>query len=565
MNSSRSVPILALALVHCACGDARENAPSTPDSNDEPAASGPPWFEDHTRASGIDFVHDPGPERFDFPEIVGSGLALFDYDSDGFLDLYAIQSGDLRDPQGESSRNRLYKGDGAGHFSEVTDASGSGDRGYGMGCAVADYDADGDEDLYITNVGRNTLLRNEGDGRFVDVTDEAGVGSTAWGLASVFFDADGDGDLDLFVVNYVGWSVETELVCQSQYGDRTYCEPINYKAPAPDVLYVNQGDGTFLDRTKEFGLDAAFGNGMGVAAGDFDGDGRADLYVANDGTTNQLWLNRGERFEESSLLAGCAVNADGHAEASMGVSAVDVDEDGDVDLFMTHLRGETNTLYLNQGGNFLDRTSRSGTSRASLRFTGFGTVFADFDLDGALDLYVVNGRVGLWKPTFDDTRPYVEPDLLFRGRGAATFEEVLPRSGTSLAELGNSRGLAVGDIDGDGDLDLALSNNRGPLRVLLNNCEPQGHWIMLDVREAAGGVAIGARLEVHLGSTRRHRRVDPSFSYLTANDPRVHFGLGAAESVDAVHVQWLDGSRELFGPLDADAMHELRRGAGRSE
>jgi hypothetical protein len=384
-------------------------------------------------------------------------------------------------------------------------------------------------------------------------------------MRAVFVDVDGDRDLDLFVTNYVGWSARNELECLSQSGSRDYCSPVNYRSPAPDVLYLNRGDGTFTDGTRRFGLDSAFGNGMGVVSGDFDGDGREDLYVANDGTPNQLWLNRGGRFEDRALLAGCAVNADGHAEASMGVLAADVDEDGDLDLFMTHLRGETNTLYLNQGGNFHDRTSRSGTSRASLPFTGFGTAHADFDLDGRLDLYVVNGRVGLWNPPLDEARPYVEPDQLFRGLGSGRFEEVFPRAGTVEPALGNSRGLAAGDLDDDGDVDVVVLDNRGRLRLLRNVAEKQGNRAMLRVLNENGSDAVGALLEIEAGGRRRLRRVDPSYGYLSSNDPRVHLGLGDATKIEVVRVRWPDGTREVFGPFSAGSIHELRRGLGRGE
>ena len=378
------------------------------------------------------------------------------------------------------------------------------------------------------------------------------------------------GALDLFVSNYVRWSIQSEIECASTYGERDYCAPINYNAPAPDVLYRNDGGGRFTDVSVEWKINKAFGNGMGVATGDFDGDGKDDIYVANDGVPNQLWMNRGEgddeRLEDGSLLAGCAVNSDGHAEASMGVATLDVDEDGDVDLFITHLRGETNTLYMNDNGVFTDRTIRTGLSSVSLRFTGFGLSFADYDHDGILDLYIVNGRVGLWKPTFGDDDLYAEPNLLFRGLGEGRFEEVRPQGGTSDEQLGNSRGLAAGDVDNDGDVDLVVLDNGGRLRLLRNIFDrPEGnHWVSFNVLNTAGAPAIGAHLEIQLGNRVRHRRVGSASSYLSANDTRVHVGLGSVAAVDGVEVRWPGGDRELFGPFDVGAVHRVQQGQGRT-
>ena len=561
----RAPLLLAAAALLSACG----GGSSTPGAGDGktigglaevPTGPGPAWFEEVGEESGVDFEHTPGPQQFYFPEIVGSGLALFDMDLDGDLDLYAVQSGTFGQTDGPT--NRLYRNDGKGSFEDVTEAAGVGDGSYGMGAVVGDYDGDGDPDLYVTNVGANVLYRNDGDGTFTDVTAAAGVGHEGWGMSGVFFHADDDGDLDLFVTNYVRWNPGAELDCRGRYGNRDYCEPINYNAPGPDVLFLNYGDVTFEDATARLGLNSAFGNGMGVSCGDLDGDGRADLYVANDGTPNQLWLQTDEGFEESALLAGCAVNAEGHAEASMGAAAVDVDEDGDLDLFLTHLRGESNTLYLNQGGSFADRTARSGMSRSSLQYTGFGTAFADFDLDGMLDAYVVNGRVGEWRPAFSKELPYAEPDQLFRGLGDGRLEEVFPAAGTREPYLGNSRGLGIGDIDEDGDVDLVILDNGSRLRILRNVAERAGSWVLLDVRDAAGAAAIGAVVELQAAGSTRVRRVEPAFSYLTSNDPRIHVGLGAAEVVDEVTVRWPDGSRESFGSLPAGQKHVLRQGSG---
>jgi hypothetical protein len=519
------------------------------------------WFEDVASASGIAFRHTRGREqRYWMPEVMGAGLAWFDFDGDGRLDLYCVQGGDLAPDglgsvgarTGEGPGNVLYRNRGEGTFEDVTERSGAGDRGYGMGCAVGDYDGDGDLDLYVTNVGRNVLLRNGGDGTFTDVTEEAGVGDAGWGTSTGFFDCDGDGDLDLFVVNYVRWSPGREVDCRSNYGDRDYCAPVNYSAPSQSVLYRNEGGGRFRDVSVEAGLGAAFGNGLGLALADFDRDGKLDAYVSNDGNPNQLWINQGGgRFADKALLLGAAVNRNGAAEASMGTVPVDLDEDGWIDLLITNLRGESNTTYFNVRGSFTDRTPKTGLAVASLSYTGFGDGLADFDLDGRQDLYVVNGRVGFWKPTFGDADPFAEPNQVFRGLEGARFEEILPQGGTSEVLLGNSRGAAFADYDDDGDVDVAYLDNQGSVHLLRNVAPRAGNWIGMRVVDDRGRDALGASVRLQaLGRTMR-REVNVCASYCSSNDPRVHFGLGSETRARAVVIGWLDGGEESFGDLPA--------------
>jgi len=534
-------------------------------------AGGKAWFRNVLERSGVDFRHQSGQTgKFLFPEIIGGGACLLDYDGDGLLDLYLVQSGSLEATSGEAPGNKLYRNTGSLTFEDATASAGVGDTGYGMGCAAGDYDNDGDADLFVTNVGPDVLYRNNGDGTFADVSVSSGVTSDAWGCSAAFVDYDGDGDLDLFTVNYVTWSARHELECFSRSGRRDYCQPANYHAPARDTLYRNNGDGTFSDVSEEAGLGAAFGYGLGVVCGDFNRDGRTDVYVANDGTANQLWINAGGgKLTDEALLAGCAVNMHGGCEAGMGVQAVDVDPDGHLDLFVSHLRNETNTLYRNLGepnaGVFEDATARTGLAASSLPYTGFGLGFADFDHDGLLDLYVANGRVMLAEPNLDEHDPYAEPNLLYRGTAGGRFDEILPKGGTAEALVHTSRGTALGDLDNDGDFDLVVVN-RDAAPYLLDNMigVGNGRWILFDVQNAHGAPAVGAELVITVGEKRWLRRVDPHYGYLGSNDPRVHVGLGEHERVEQVQVRWADGAIQTFGPLAAGRVHRLRPGAPRS-
>jgi hypothetical protein len=524
------------------------------------------WFVESAAELGIDFEHVSAFEqRFDFPEIMGGGAALFDRDGDGDLDLYLVQSGDLRAPEGERPPNRLFenRGGGAG-FVDVTEASGAGDRGYGMGCAVGDYDADGDLDLYVLNVGPNVLLRND-DGRFTDVTAQAGVGHAGWGSSAAFLDYDGDGALDLFVVNYLRWSTKTERECRFPKEFRDYCNPNSYDAPAQDVLYRGLGDGRFEDATEAAGLAGTLANGLGVACGDFDGDGTLDVYVANDMNANQLWLNRGDgSFRDGALLSGCALSGTGFAESGMGVQSVDLDGDGRLDLFLSHLRRQSNTLYRNGGaGLFDDVTARAGLSASSLPFTGFGLGAHDFDRDGQLDLFVANGEVTVPETGIGEGDPYVQANLLYRGLGGTTFEEVSPRGGTAPELLATSRGAAFGDLDADGDVDVVVVNRDLAVHVLVNRAGAGREWVAFDVRDRRGSTALGARVRVRAGEAfTAWRLVDPAYSYGSASDVRAHFGLGAHTEVEVL-VRWRDGSEQDFGRLAAGRVHELRQAKAR--
>lgn len=534
-----------------------------------------PWFTEIGEAAGFSFSHVSGARgEYWFPEIMGGGVGLLDYDGDGLLDIYCVQSGYLPDAEGnqpDSPPNQLFRNlgidleTGLPHFEDVTELVGVGDTKYGMGIACGDYDRDGDMDLFVTNVGVNVLYRNEGPDkqgivRFKDITKTSGTEDVRWATSAAFLDADGDRDLDLFVVNNLLWHASTETACFNYFSERDYCSPNNYNAASPDALFI-MGRAHFQNRTATSGLDAAFGNGLGVAPADYDQDGKVDVYVANDATPNNLWYNKGRgKYIDKGLLLGCAVNGNGTPEAGMGVQWVDVDQDGDLDLFMTHLRRETNTFYMNRRGRFTDKTNATGMNAASLKYTGFGMGFHDYDLDGQLDLYVVNGAVQAWRQeeVFAED-PYAEPNHLFRGMGSTRFEAIA-NGGEAEHAPGTSRGAAFGDIDNDGDVDVVYVDRDGRAKLLLNNAT--GHWIGFRMLDKRGDEVPGAMVGVTHGGKTTWRLADPAYSYLASNDPRAHFGLGSSDEIEGISVRWPSSEIEEFAPLTSGAYHVLREGRG---
>lgn len=543
------------ALLH-GCGGPEDGSESHPDQE--------AWFVEESERRGIDFVHQSGHrEKHLLPEITGSGVALTDVNGDGWLDIFFIQSGSLLEDDIENvPANQLYLNLGNAQFELQKDTSGLADRGYGMGVAVGDYDNDGDNDIFVTNVGENQMFRNDGSGVFVNVTKESGLGDALWGTSAAFFDLDRDGDLDLYHANYLHWSAEFELDCFAS-GVLTYCPPTNYQAPAIDRLFRNDGEGGFTDITREAGINASFGNGFGVIGADYDHNGYMDVFVANDLTVNQLWMNQGEfRFVDESMTRGSGVDGFGAAKAGMGVASADPDQDGDFDILVVNLTGESDSFFRNEGTHFSDSTSEIGLSAPSRRYTRFGVVMADFDNDGRLDLYEANGGVSPVDLGAEDI--YAEPNTLFRGLPNGRFEEVELLGGTVESLVHTSRGAGIGDLNNDGGLDLVVVNRDARAYVLMNRSTNRGNWIAFSALNKHGSDAIGAVVTLIRDGRRVYGSVQPEGSYLSSNDPRVHFGLGSTARAEDVRVLWPTGEVEQYGDFESGRYFTLKMGSGTS-
>jgi hypothetical protein len=538
-----------------------------PDSDSRSGSKTAPWFEEVSSKAGVSFRMVTGhrPGHYLMPEIKGGGLGLLDYDNDGLLDIFCVQTGSLYPDDTNRPTHQLFHNLGNWRFEEVSKAAGvAGGQVYGMGCACTDFNGDGYADVYVTALGGNTLYRNNGNGTFSDVTTEAGVRNGAWSMSAAFFDYDGDGHLDLVMANYVKWSTNLEMACFSQGGLRDYCSPLNYKAPSMITLYHNLGNGRFEDATLAAGLDKAYGYGLGIICQDFNGDGRPDIFVANDATPNQLWMNQGNgTFVDEGMLRGCAVNGNGMCEAGMGVAVADLFGRGAFDLFVTHLTGEANRLFYNRtNGYFSDLVTQKGPGATSWPYTSFGVGFVDFDNDGILDLYVANGRVKRGLVDLDPKDPYAEPNNLFHGLGEGEFQELFPQGGTEPPLVATSRGAAFGDLDNDGRVDVVVANRDGPTHVLRNITSRDQHWITFKIVNKVGSDAIGAVAELQAGDRKWWAQVQPNQSYCSSNDPRIHYGLGAIPRVERLKVRWPEGNYEVFGPFQPDQIYLLRQGQG---
>ena len=544
-----------------------------------------PLFREVAEGVGLKFRHFAGATgEYYMPEIMGAGVALFDYDNDGDLDVYMVQ-GTMLDPAQDPRKakfppppgwkpgNRLFRNllseTGKLEFVDVTEKAGVGHVGYGMGVAVGDYDNDGFQDLYVANFGQNILYHNNGDGTFTDVTFQARVDDPRWSTSASWVDYDHDGRLDLFVANYLDFTVKGNKQCYASTGERDYCTPKMYQ-PVPARLFHNRGDGTFEDVTEEAGIGAAIGPGLGVVCADFDGDGWPDIYVSNDGAAAHLWINqRNGAFKERGLLSGTAYDGEGAPQAGMGVAAGDFDNDGDEDIFKTNLTREGCNLYINDGrGNFYDASAEFGLLQPTFPYTGFGTEWFDYDNDGHLDLFIASGAVNRIESLRGGRYPFNQNNQLFRNEGdGRKFREMTGVAGPALALSEVSRGAAFGDINNDGAIDIVVANNNGPARLLLNQARSvnHNHWLLVRLEAANGNrFAMGAKIELRLHGRTIWRRAHTDGSYLSANDVRVHFGLGDDPRIEKLIVYWPDGRREDWERIQADQIVTIRQGTGRN-
>jgi hypothetical protein len=531
-----------------------------------PTAAPLPQFVDVAREAGITFRHVNGasPDKY-LVETMGAGGLFFDYDGDGWIDVFLVDSGSLADPAvAKRARHRLYRNLGNGRFNDVTDRSGIRHSAYGMGACAADYDGDGDPDLYVTNDGPNALYQNRGDGRFVDVTASAGVGDARWSASCAFADLDRDGDLDLWVTNYVAADRRRSPFCgDARRGVRFYCHPLNYD-PLPNTLYRNDG-GAFTDVSVDSGVAALRSNGLGVVIADENDDGWPDVFVANDSLPNFLFRNTGKlRFREEALPAGVAVAADGQPRAGMGIDAGDYDRDGRLDLVITNLDFQMHSLYRGlAGGSFAWSTIESGIGYTTLPFVGFGVAFLDYDNDGLLDIAIANGHILENAPQFRAGATYRQRKLLFRNTTGRRFAEVGRTTGAPFTAERVGRGLATGDFDNDGDLDLLVTNNGGDAELLRNDAPRGAHSLVLRLRGTGRNRdAIGARVLVTAGTRTMRRDVRAGSSYLSQNDVRVHVGLGEAAQADRIEVRWPSGKTETIPAIPADQLLTIEEGRG---
>jgi len=522
-------------------------------------------FTDITDKAGIAFTHVSSPEKKYIVESMSGGVALIDYDNDGYLDIYLVNSltVDLVKSK-QKTRSALYHNNGDGTFTDVTDKAGVGDIGWGMGVAIGDYNNDGWDDIYVTCLGPNHLLRNNGNGTFTDVTQKAGVGDPRWSTGAAFVDYDNDGKLDLFVSNYVDFDVNNlpefgkGRTCQFK-GIPVQCGPRGLKG-AGDTLYHNNGDGTFTDVSKKAGVSDPDGYyGLGVICSDFDDDGLVDIYVANDSTPNFLYHNNGDgTFKDIGFPSGTAVNENGSEQGSMGVTLGDYDHDGRLDLFITNFDDDYNTLYHNDGkGSFTDVSYAAKVAAVSLPYVGWGTKFFDYDNDGWVDLLVVNGHVYPQLPT------YRQRNLVHHNNRDGTFTEVGAELGVPFTEKHTGRGAAFGDIDNDGDVDVIINNLDGRPQLLRNDGGNANNSVLIKtVGVKSNRDGIGARVTIVSGDLKQVDEVQSGGSYLSQNDLRLHFGLEKRTKIDSIEVRWPSGVVDKVANLSANKILTIKEGQG---
>lgn len=526
-------------------------------------------FTDVAESAGIDFRHDnaASSEKY-LIETMGSGCGWIDYDQDGLLDLYLANGAATRlYKPAHPLRGALYRNNGDGTFTDVTVKAGVAAEGlFGMGVAVGDYDNDGYPDLLVLGYGRCILYHNNGNGTFTDVTARAGVENLGrWASSAAWFDYDNDGHLDLVIANYIDWSPDRNFWCGDHGpGMRSYCHPDDYNGEVP-TLYHNHGDGTFTDVSKQSGVGLKPGNGLGVVTFDYDNDGWQDIFIANDSMANFLFQNnRDGTFREVGYLAGVAVSADGLPEAGMGTDAADTTGKGRMDLIVTHLDSQLARLYQNMGdGTFDDATLRSGLGYATFHMSGFGARFMDYDNDGAPDIFMANGHVLDNIRRYNASVRYAEPKLMFRNLGHGTFQNVSETLGRDFQLPRVSRGAAIADFDNDGDLDILVNNNGELPQLLRNDGGNANHWLeILLVGTRSNRDGVGARVKVSAGDLVFCEQRKGGMSYQSAQDPRLHFGLGKHSIVDAIEILWPSGAVTKLTKIQADRIIAVEEGKG---
>jgi enediyne biosynthesis protein E4 len=563
-NAARTVAFVFASLPPC--------FPQGQSPTSAPPVSGVIHFEEIARRAGIDFVTNSSPSaNKNQPETMVGGVALLDYDGDGYLDIYVVNGAAIPSLQkaGPQYKNRLYRNNHDLTFTDVTDKAGVGGSGYGMGVAVGDYDNDGWPDIFLANVTGNQLFHNDGNGTFTDVTAKAGVsggmwkGKKMWSVSAAWVDYNNDGLLDLFVTNYVEWEVNHDPVCMAGQ-EREYCDPKWYK-PIPNTLYRNNGDGTFTDVSEQTGIASHLGKGMGVAIADFDGDGWPDIFVANDKAPNFLFHNLGgKKFEEIGEIAGVAVSADGKPLSSMGVDFRDVSNDGKPAIWYTALEKESFPLLL-YAGNMLfdDTTARSGVGWATMKMSGWGNGIYDFDNDGWKDLFVARGHV-LANPERVFSWPRAQPNSVLRNLGNGKFEDLSATAGPDFQVTAVHRGVAFGDLDNDGRMDAVVTALNGQLEIFHNVTENKNHWIELRlVGKKSNRMGVGARIRVICADgTKQYNHVTTSVGYSSSSDSRVHFGLGpASAAVKEIEILWPSGIRQVLHDVQGDHVVAIEESA----
>ena len=522
-----------------------------------------PWpkFTDITEAAGIKFQHNLGDlDMSNIAEATGPGCAVFDYDNDGFMDIYFVNGrwhSDISDNRGRTLKgklkNALYHNNGNGTFTDVTDKAGvaGNEDGYGMAASAADYDNDGDLDLYVCNYGRSILYRNNGDGTFTDVTEKAGLASPGWTLAAPWFDFNGDGLLDVFVVHYLEYDKGAFQRTGAYYKADNFPGPLSYPGQ-PDHLYRNNGDGTFTDVTKEVGLWEPTGRGMGAVACDLDGDGDIDIYVTNDAMANNCWINDGKgHFKDMATENGTAFGEGGQGVSSMGPFVADVDRNGLLDILVPDM-GYSSLMLQMKKGFYMDVTAQSGIAVLCGQYTGWGGLLNDYDNDGYVDLFIANG---------DPHHLYIEEPVLARWDGKSKFIDMARQSGESFDRKHVGRGAAFADLDNDGDIDIVMNTINALPCLLRNDGGNKQNWLkVVPVRKDTGMVSIGGNVTVKAGGLTMVQPVIAVNGYLASSDPRLHFGLGKAEKAESVEIVWPDGKKQVVTDVKANQILKVKQG-----